>query len=151
LHKNKSFLVIPKGIYEYFVNGVKPEDYVRNHTNFLDFCGGAKAKGKWFFEKYSIVDGVEKFEKLQKIIRYYVSTKGSKIVKKEPASGRAIQVLADRWLLTEMNLIDDDTETPDDINYQFYIDSINKEIENISNVKSSKSCTDNSMLANIAC
>jgi hypothetical protein len=137
LHKNKSFLVIPKGIYEYFVNGVKPEDYVRNHTNFLDFCGGAKAKGKWFFEKYSIVDGVEKFERLQKIIRYYVSTKGSKIVKKEPASGRAIQVLADRWLLTEMNLINDDTETPDDINYQFYIDSINKEIENISNIKQS--------------
>ena len=137
LHKNKSFLVIPKGIYEYFVNGVNPEVFVKNHTNFFDFCGGSKSKGSWFFEKYSYVDGQEKVERLQKIIRYYVSQKGSKIIKKEPASGRAIQVLADRWLLTEMNYVETDQQVPQDINYQFYIDAINKEIENISNIKAS--------------
>ena len=140
LHKNKSFLVIPKGIYAYFVNGTKPEDFVRNHTEFTDFCGGSKAKGKWYFEKYSIVNGEEKYERLQKIIRYYVSTKGSKIVKKEPVSNRAIQVLADRWLLTEKNLIEGPQDVKDhDINYQFYIDSIQKEIDNIAHITESAS------------
>jgi DNA polymerase elongation subunit (family B) len=45
LHKNKSFLIIPKAIHAYFVDGIKPEDYVKSITNIFDFCGGVKIKG----------------------------------------------------------------------------------------------------------
>ena len=42
LHKNKSKLVIPKAIYEYFVNDMLPEDYLKTNKNILDYCIGSK-------------------------------------------------------------------------------------------------------------
>jgi hypothetical protein len=36
LHKNKSKLVIPKAIYQYFVHDVLPEDYLNKNKNILD-------------------------------------------------------------------------------------------------------------------
>ena len=139
LHKNKSFLIIPMAIYQYFVNGISPEDFILNHKNFLDFCGGSKAKGTWYFEKHSIDENFqEQKERLQKIIRYYVSKKGSKIIKKQDA--KAIQVIADKWLLTDINELPDDlTISNFDINYDFYLDAVYKEIENITNLKANES------------
>lgn len=54
LHKNKSFLVIPKAIYNYFVNGILPEDYLEQNKNIYDYCAGVKAKGDWRFEAIEI-------------------------------------------------------------------------------------------------
>lgn len=139
LHKNKSFLIIPMAIYQYFVNGIMPEDFVYGHTNFLDFCGGSKAKGTWFFEKHMIDENfVEHKIKLQKIIRYYVSKKGSKIIKRQDS--KAIQVIADKWLLTDINELPKDLSIQNfDINYDYYLDAIYKEIENITNVNKNSS------------
>ena len=47
LHKNKSKLVVPKGIYAYFIKGILPSDYINSNTDILDYCIGGKSKGDW--------------------------------------------------------------------------------------------------------
>jgi hypothetical protein len=140
LHKNKSFLVIPKAIYEFYVNGVKPEDYLSKNTNIYDYCGAVKAKGDWNFKLTEIVqndnnESVIKDTKLQKLNRYYISKTGHKIIKYNP-DGREIQTEAGKWrqtLCNNMSTIDSDINNLD-INYDYYLERIYKEIETISSI-----------------
>ena len=96
LHKNKSKLVIPKAIYQYFVNDVLPEDYLEENKNILDYCIGGKSKGQWQQIARSVENGAFKEEKLQKINRYFISKQGVKIVKVNKDDSREIQLEAGR-------------------------------------------------------
>jgi len=69
LHKNKSFLVVAKALHEYFVNGVKPEDYLASNRNIFDYCAGVKIKGDWYFVQRYIKNGKYMDQKLQKLVR----------------------------------------------------------------------------------
>ena len=80
LHKNKSKLVIPKAIYNYFVHNTLPEEYLETNKNILDYCIGSKSKGDWKQVARKINGGVFEQEDLQKINRYYISHTGAKIV-----------------------------------------------------------------------
>jgi len=134
-HKNKSFLIIPKAIYAYFVNGIKPEDFLDQNTNIYDYCGGAKAKGVWYFEDRKIDQGVLSNNKLQKIIRYYISNSGSKIVKCNP-DGREIQLESGEWLQKVVNKIDPKVKFNHyDINKKYYLQEIYKQIEQFESVR----------------
>ena len=189
LHKNKSFLIIPKAIYNYFVNGIKPETYLEQNQNIYDYCGAVKSKGNWYLETRRIVNDVaEKFKnmtiedkrnyllnkgwiplktdkwlrseddveftteeafescihkeasvekiKLQKIVRYYISNTGEKIIKCNP-DGRIIQVEAGKWRQTICNNISPLLDKPFDklnINTKYYLEKIYKEIENITTI-----------------
>ena len=134
-HKNKSFLIIPKAIYAYFVNGIKPEDFLDQNTNIYDYCGGAKAKGVWYFEDRKIDHGVLSNNKLQKIIRYYISNSGSKIVKCNP-DGREIQLESGEWLQKVVNKIDPKVKFNHyDINKKYYLQEIYKQIEQFESVR----------------
>ena len=133
-HKNKSFLIIPKAIHAYFVDGTKPEDFLEQNKNIYDYCAGVKAKAGWYFVERKIVDGELINNKLQKIIRYYVSNEGCKLVKCHQ-DGREIQVESGEWLQTTVNKID--TSKPFDkydINKKYYLEEIYKEIEGIQKV-----------------
>lgn len=189
LHKNKSFLIIPKAIYAYFINGTKPETYLEQNQNIYDYCGAVKSKGDWWLETRRIVNDVaEKFKhmtieekrnyllkngwipsiidvwfkvddntkltteeafesciykeatiekiKLQKIVRYYISNTGEKIIKVNK-DGRIIQVEAGKWRQTICNNITPILNTPFDklnINTKYYLEKIYKEIENITTI-----------------
>lgn len=134
MHKNKSFLVIPKAIYEYFVNGVKPEDYLERNKNIFDYCAGAKAKGDWRFVAASIEEGQPVQKQLQKLVRYYISRKGAKLIKRHSKDGREIQLESGRWL---QNVVNDMTQRTDKcfddlkIDKEYYLQAIYKEIHNI--------------------
>jgi len=108
LHKNKSKLVIPKAIYQYFVNDVLPEDYIEQNKNILDYCIGGKSKGDWKQVARSIQSGVLIEEDLQKINRYFISKGGVKITKVNKNDGREIQLEAGRWLQTVFNKMEVD-------------------------------------------
>ena len=137
-HKNKSFLIIPKAIYAYFVNGTKPEDFLDANTDIYDYCGGVKAKGGWHFEERKIVNGEVFNNKLQKIIRYYISNNGSKLVKCHQ-DGREIQVESGEWLQTTVNQLDPSKPFDFyDINKKYYLQEIYKEIEGIQTVTFNK-------------
>ena len=92
LHKNKSFLVVPKAIYNYFVHGIDPEKFITEHQNILDFCGGKKIRGDWTFYSHYTKDGKYAKDKLQHTLRYYVSNKGCKIIKRNNLDDREIQL-----------------------------------------------------------
>ena len=137
-HKNKSFLIIPKAIYAYFVHGTKPEDFLDANTNFYDYCGAVKAKSGWHFVDRKIIDGELSNTHLQKIIRYYVSNTGGKLVKCHQ-DGREIQVESGEWLQTVVNKVDGSKDSNKyDINKKYYLEEIYKQIEGIQEVKTRK-------------
>jgi len=137
-HKNKSFLIIPKAIYAYFVNGVKPEDFLAENQNIFDYCAGVKAKSGWHFEERAINNGELEINRLQKIVRYYVSNEGVKLIKCHK-DGREIQVEAGQWMQKAINDISSFTNFENaDIDIKFYLENIYKEINQVEKVKSHK-------------
>jgi len=132
LHKNKSFLIIPKALHAYFVDGVAPEEFLKQNQNIFDYCGGVKIKGEWVYVEKYIKDGVYKEKDLQHTIRYYISKSGSKIVKVNKSDKREIQTEAGKWLQqVYINHVDDMPFDDYEINYKYYLENIRKEIEGL--------------------
>jgi hypothetical protein len=130
-HKNKSFLIIRKAFYEYFVNGIEPEVYLEQNRNIFDYCAGVKAKGDWRFELVGVENSQLINRELHKIVRYYMSNKGGKIVKINTRDGRQIQTEAGAGLQTVYNLALQKKWEDYDIDVNYYLKRIHKEIKNI--------------------
>ena len=129
LHKNKSFLIIPKALHAYFVDGIKPEDFLAQNQNIFDYCGGIKIKGDWTFIEHSVSNGEYITKPLQHTVRYYISNTGSKIIKKNNKDGREIQVEAGKWMQTVF-IDHEEKEFADyNINMKYYLENIYKEIK----------------------
>jgi hypothetical protein len=132
LHKNKSFLIIPKALHAYFVEGIDPEKYLSENQNIFDYCGGVKIKGDWKYVEKHIKNGQYVEKELQKTIRYYICNSGSKIVKVNKSDGREIQTEAGKWLQqVYINHIDDMPFDEYEINTKYYLENIRKEIEGL--------------------
>ena len=75
LHKNFSMLIVPKALQAYFVDGVSPEDFIHNHTDYYDFFKRTKVNKsdrlleRVYDQQLNIVDEKE----TQRITRYVVS------------------------------------------------------------------------------
>ncbi len=131
LHKNKSFLIIAKAIYAYFVNDILPETFLLNNRNIFDYCGGAKIKGEWEFQQICVdKDGIHK-NKLQKTLRYYISSKGCKIYKVNKHDKREIQLESGRWMQELFNKYEEKPWDDYHIDDSYYLENIYKEINNI--------------------
>ena len=130
LHKNKSTLIIPKAWYAYFVHGTDPAEFLQTNRNIYDYCAGAKLRGDWYFTKRSLEEGSFVEERLQKLVRYYISNKGCKIIKCNP-DGREIQLESGKSLQTIFNKHENKSWPEYNINEQFYLDKIYDEIKKI--------------------
>lgn len=74
LYKNPSKRIIPLALQQYFINGVRPEDFIPNHKDILDFCIRGKANfSTSLFLKYDNGELID----VGSLIRYYL-TKESK-------------------------------------------------------------------------
>ena len=131
LHKNKSFLIIPKAIYHYFVYGTDPKDYLKSNRDIYDYCGGIKAKGDWSIVAVEVDKGVMKETELQKTNRYFVSNKGIKLFRRNKMDKREIQVDSGRWTHTIYNRASAKSFDELDVNEDYYLEQIHKEIHNI--------------------
>jgi len=131
LHKNKSFLIVPKALYAYFVNDIPPEVTLLENRNIFDYCGGVKIKGDWEFQQTSVINQQIVKTTLQKTIRYYISEKGSKIVKVNKSDKREIQIEAGRWMQTDFSKSEIKPWEDYNIHEAYYLDKIYKEIANI--------------------
>tara|TARA_R110001599_G_scaffold202331_2_gene399177 strand:+ start:1685 stop:3571 length:1887 start_codon:yes stop_codon:yes gene_type:complete len=138
LHKNKSKLIIPKAIYAYFVDGVLPEDTLNENRNILDYCIGGKSKGNWQQVARYIKNKEGYEDNLQKINRYFISNKGVKIIKVNKTDKREIQLESGRWMQTIFNDIEEKEWKDYDINHKYYLDAIEKEIDNIMGTKTNQ-------------
>jgi hypothetical protein len=131
LHKNKSHLIIPKAIYHYFVNDILPEDYLKENRNIFDYCAGVKIKGNWEFVGVDTLSGKYIEQPLQNTIRYYISNRGCKIVKRNKTDLREIQVESGKWMQTVFNTYQEKSWEEYGVNENYYLDKIYKEISNI--------------------
>jgi hypothetical protein len=129
LHKNKSNLVIPKAIFAFFNEGIAPEDYLKSNRNIYDYCSGVRTKSDWGFVETEVKNGILKERHLQKVIRYYISMSGSKILKVNKSDGRKINTQAGHWLQREFNTYEEKDWKEYTIDESFYLMNIHKEIK----------------------
>jgi len=131
LHKNKSFLVIPKALFNYFVKDIPPEKSLMENKNILDYCAGVKIKGNWEFHQLCMKKGILTKDVLQKTIRYYISEKGCKIMKVNKSDKREIQLESGKWMQEDLSKFQEKPWSHYFINERYYLDKIYKEIDNI--------------------
>jgi hypothetical protein len=131
-HKNPSFLVVPKAIESYFINGTPVEDTITKCGNIYDFCGGVKKKSNFKLNLYKDISGTTQVaEPQQKVTRYIVSSgKDSGLLMKDFDDGRKVSVLANTKVKT-VNHIRDTEAGNYNIDYDFYIKAAKKIIESI--------------------
>lgn len=130
LHKNKSARVVPIALEQWFVNNIPIDETIRNHSNLYDFCIRQKANKDFHYE------GINKQSNTKvvynKLIRYYVSNSGEKLLKvKNPEcqtnAAAVSQVEAGEWVCTVRNYLPKDIDVNTaDINYDFYIEKANR-------------------------
>jgi hypothetical protein len=131
LHKNKSARVVPIALEHFFVNDVPVADTIRNHTNIYDFCLRQKASKDFHYEGHS----KETKTVYNKLIRYYVSNTGEKLlkVKNENSDSTAVdvsQVEAGDWVMHVCNHLTSDHPL-DNINHAYYIERAERIIHKI--------------------
>lgn len=131
LHKNKSQLIIRKAVFNYFVNNTPPERYLLENRNIFDYCAGVKIKGDWGFKQTCVKNGEVTYEDLQNTIRYYVSNGGCKIIKVHKSDGRQIQLEAGPWMQTVFNKNVKKKWEEYDVNDDYYLEYIYREIASV--------------------
>ena len=139
LHKNKSKLVIPKAIHQYFVHNVLPEEYLEQNKNILDYCIGFKSNGDWKCVSRSIKEGAYVEEDLQRTNRYYISKKGVKIIKVNTVDKREVQLEAGKWIQSIFNKMKMEPKWDSyNIDKGYYLQAIENEINGILTVSSNQ-------------
>jgi hypothetical protein len=131
LHKNKSARIVPIALEQFFVNDVPVADTIRNHTNIYDYCLRQKASKDFHYEGHS----KETKTVYNKLIRYYVSNTGEKLlkVKNENSDSTAVdvsQVEAGEWLMHVCNNLKPNHPL-DNINHAYYIERAERIIHKI--------------------
>jgi len=139
LHKNKSKLVIPKAIHQYFVHNILPEEYLEQNKNILDYCIGFKSNGDWKCVARSIKQGAFVQEDLQRTNRYYISKSGVKIIKLNTVDKREIQLEAGKWIQAIFNKMKMEPKWDSyNIDKGYYLQAIENEINGILTVSSNQ-------------
>lgn len=133
LHKNKSARIVPIALEHYFVSSVPIVDTIRNHTNIFDFCLRQKSSKDFHYEGINRSTGETKV--YNKLIRYYISNKGEKLLKvknddSDSGAANVSQVEAGEWLATVCNHLTSDHPLGN-INYDYYIERANKIVHKI--------------------
>jgi hypothetical protein len=131
LHKNHSSRICPIALEKWYVEGVPVEHTIKECTNIYDFAIRQKATRDFHYEGMS-VKGKSIYNKL---IRYYVSNTGEKILKiKNPScttNAAAIsEIEAGEWLMTVCNHLPKNHPL-DNINYSYYIDKCQRIIDKV--------------------
>lgn len=116
-------LIIAKSLNEYFINNIKPEEFITNHKNIFDFCISQKVH-----KSYKVWWTNPQFEKVncQNVNRYYASKKGGYLFKERNNSISNLLVSSGVMIYNKHQ----DT-FPTDINYEYYINKVNRLIRDI--------------------
>lgn len=156
LHKNFSMLIVPKALEAYFVNNIKPEEFIRNHNDMYDFFKRTKINksDNLFSRIYDENGNISNQKEIQRITRYYISGyqeyhkdsktysyhgSGTTLIKimpplKDKTQNREFNIEAG-YLCEICNNLSNITneEIKNKINYQYYIDEVYKVINLIEN------------------
>ena len=136
-HKDNSFRIVPIALREFFYNNIPVEETIANHQDIYDFCGRQKFKSDSYGEIHTMTQMINgngwfnKIEKQQKNVRYYIANNGSTFIKKYTKGSQ--EFIHKGYTVTIFNKYFKKDMKDYGINYQFYIDECNKEINNILN------------------
>lgn len=135
LYKNKSARIIPIALEAYYVHGVPVDHTIRSHSAIFDFCIRQKSSSDFHYEGISKSTGEKTI--YNKLIRYYVSKSGEKLLKVKNENSQSTapnisQVEAGEWVCKVCNYLPKDTATSSaGINYDYYIERANRIIYKI--------------------
>lgn len=125
-HKDHSFKVVRLALEKYFLEGIKPEDFIPNHNNIYDFCGRIKSNAGYKIEFHKLDRDKLVVNELQKTNRYFFSTKGGYLYKFK--DGKHIA----EWKGQKVTLFNDFYEAENyNIDYSWYIKEVRKIINEI--------------------
>ncbi len=116
--------IVPIALKEYFVNNIPVEETIKNHTDIYDFCLRLKTNSKCIPKFKYLKDGLLQIDNLNRTTRYYVSNNGGILLKDfgdDRISGVNVGytcTLFNKYIKKEMYEYN--------INYQFYINEVNK-------------------------
>ena len=117
--------IIPKAVIKYFLEGIKPDEYIKSCTDIKDFLMSEKTGKQWNVEYNNIPQ--------QRTNRFYASTNGHFLYKWKIDKGeKKYQNMLTASGVTLLNNFDDLAENPK-INYQYYITEANKIIAQFKN------------------
>lgn len=125
LGKGLSPKIIPKAVEKYFLEDIKPKDYIPTVTDIKDFLISEKTGKQWHVEYNNTSQ--------QRTNRFYASTDGYYLYKWKDNQGiKEYQNMLVASGVTLLNNFDDLKENPK-INYQYYITEANKIIAQFKN------------------
>ena len=128
LHKNHSMKIVPIALRNYYTNGIPISDTIRNHKDIYDFCIAKKFPRPWYAEYTELIDNQPITTIFKKVIRYYITTKGSYLWKINGDDNRHSQLNVG-YNVQPFNKFEDKENY--NINYNFYIAETNKIINSI--------------------
>jgi hypothetical protein len=131
LHKNKSARIVPIALDKYYTANIPIDETIRNHKNIYDFCLRQKASRDFHYEG---IAGTKRTV-YNKLIRYYVSKTGEKLLKvKNPEctsnAADVSQVEAGEWVMHVCNHLTPDHPL-DNINHAYYIERAERIVSKI--------------------
>ena len=132
IHKDHSMKIVPIALVNYFVHNIPIRETIINHNNIFNFCKRFRSTEGWTTETRSIGYDIDhlpyhKIDRQQKNIRYYMSNKGSTLMKVHN-DGRESNI-EKGWIVTIMNRFVEKPIEEYNINYQYYISKCNKIID----------------------
>lgn len=134
-HKDKSSIVVQKSVAEFLSNGIKIEDFIKNHKDKFDFMLRTKIPKSM---NLVLVDNFDNELKQQNVSRYYVSIseKAGTLIKimppiKDKIEDRRSNVCAGKKVKICNNINDFEW----DIDYDYYIQEAKKLIDSFVEIK----------------
>jgi len=134
LHKNKSRIILAKAYEKYFVEGTPVVETIKNHKNIFDFCIGVKSSRDYHYETVNTKGESTIYDRM---IRYFVSNDGSKLIKvkndgSEADGNDVTNCEAGGWKCTIANTIDENVPIEKyNINYKYYIDKAEEVVSDL--------------------
>jgi len=121
LGNGTDFLIIPKLLEQYFINGITPDIEIQNPKyHIYDFCGSQKCDRSYTVQWNGV--------KQQRLNRYYVSTKGAYLYKCR--DGKKYHMLKGRGVLLYNSHVEQDLVAYN-IDYSYYLSEVKNIIAKI--------------------
>lgn len=143
LHKNNSDKISRierKALVDYFSKGIPVAETIRSCKTPWDFLIGKKASKDYRWETINPKD--YKVTKYDKLIRFYISKSGEKLIKRKnetsTATGAEVTQFFNGFLVTIKNKVTEETVDDWDIDYDYYINNITEVINKIEGGRRSK-------------
>jgi len=129
IKKGYMYPVVPQSVYKNILEGIPVEDTIRNHDNILNFCISKKMDSK-FNAEFHLPENDE-VEYLQKTNRFYISTDGGKLIKRNKETDKTMGLFVNQNV-TILNDYDESIPVSEyHIDYDYYINEARSLVDDV--------------------